>query len=174
MSFNYDLDFEQVNFRLQPELYRTGIGEQGVLLVEPYKSEILAFWGFKSEIIASESSEQIYQMFLEYLELEDFVGADMARKFLQMGFTRAKRYANNKSGKKYTDSNQQNNTHKQLAYPYSSGSMNKPNLVIEQQIDVLTSEKAKCAEIFRIKWSLAQNNQKYKELAQLHHDKYDK
>ena len=40
-------------------------------------------------------------MFLAYLKAEDFPGADMARKFLQMGWTRARRYANHKGGRKY-------------------------------------------------------------------------
>lgn len=40
-------------------------------------------------------------MFGDYLDKNDFVGADMARKYLQMGFTRARRYANYKGGKKY-------------------------------------------------------------------------
>jgi hypothetical protein len=35
------------------------------------------------------------------LKAKDFVGADMARKFLQMGWTRARRYANHKGGRKY-------------------------------------------------------------------------
>jgi hypothetical protein len=43
-KFNYDLDFKNTDFRKNPELYRVGVGEQGVLLVEPYKSEILPFW----------------------------------------------------------------------------------------------------------------------------------
>ena len=47
------------------------------------------------------SSEKIYALFLHYLDKGEFVGADMARKFLQMGFTRARRYANYKGGKKY-------------------------------------------------------------------------
>jgi hypothetical protein len=41
MPFDYSLDFKTINFRSSPELYRVGKGEQGVLLVEPYKSEIL-------------------------------------------------------------------------------------------------------------------------------------
>lgn len=36
-GFPYDLDFSVVNFRQQPELYRIGRGEQGVLLVQPIK-----------------------------------------------------------------------------------------------------------------------------------------
>jgi hypothetical protein len=42
-------------------------------------------------------------MFLGYLNDKDFIGADMCRKFLEMGFTRARRYANHHSGKKYDD-----------------------------------------------------------------------
>ncbi len=40
-------------------------------------------------------------MFKEYIRDDDFVGADLARKYLQMGFTRARRYYNYKGGKKY-------------------------------------------------------------------------
>jgi hypothetical protein len=101
MAFDYSLDYQNINFRQHPELYRVGKGEQGVLLVEPYKSEILPYWRFKTPEIARESSEKIYQLFLEYLKKDDFIGADMARKFLQMGYTRSRRYANHKSGRKY-------------------------------------------------------------------------
>lgn len=100
-SFDYSLDFKKINFREHPELYRIGRGEQGVLLVEPYKSEILPNWRFADEEKAKYSSEKIYALFLDYLAQDDFVGADMARKFLQMGYTRARRYANHKGGRKY-------------------------------------------------------------------------
>jgi phage tail tape-measure protein len=40
-------------------------------------------------------------LFLGYLNANDFPGADMARKFLQMGWTRARRYANHKTGRKF-------------------------------------------------------------------------
>src|SRR4028118_259456 len=99
-QFDYSLDFKNIDFRQHPHLYRVGKGEQGVLLVEPYKGEILPHWRLKSEEIARESSEKIYAMFLSYREQDDFVGMDMARKFLQMGYTRARRYANHRSGKK--------------------------------------------------------------------------
>ena len=101
-AFDYSLNFKQINFRLNPEMYRIGKGEQGVLLVEPYKSEILPSWRFKTPEIARESAEKIYQLFLKYKADQDFVGMDMARKFLQMGYTRSRRYANHKSGRKYT------------------------------------------------------------------------
>ncbi|ORY61712.1 uncharacterized protein BCR38DRAFT_459515 [Pseudomassariella vexata] len=41
------------------------------------------------------------QRFLEFDEQGDFVGMDMARKFIQMGMTRAKRYGNHAGGRKY-------------------------------------------------------------------------
>jgi len=100
-SFDYTLDFKTTDFRQRPDLYRVGKGEQGVLLVEPYKSEILPHWRFKTVAEAKKSSATIYRMFLAYLKAEDFPGADMARKFLQMGWTRARRYANHKGGRKY-------------------------------------------------------------------------
>ena len=57
MPFDYTLDFHTVDFRQHPELYRVGRGEQGVLLVQPYKGEILPHWRFKDAAAASESSE---------------------------------------------------------------------------------------------------------------------
>jgi hypothetical protein len=94
MPFDYDLVFNNLDFRKQPELYRVGRGEQGVLLVEPFKSEILPYWRFITPDIAKESSEKIMELFGDYRTKEDFVGMDMARKFIQMGYTRARRYTN--------------------------------------------------------------------------------
>ncbi|ECT8362127.1 DUF4385 domain-containing protein [Salmonella enterica subsp. houtenae] len=101
--FNYQQDFSSIDFRQQPELYQVGRGEQGVLLVEPYKSEILPCWRYKDEASAMKSAEQIYQLFEAYRQQDDFVGMDMARKFIQMGYTRSRRYANYKGGKKYAE-----------------------------------------------------------------------
>lgn len=90
-----------IDYRKHPKKYRVGKGEQGVLICEPYKSELVEHWKFKTPPIARKSSRAIFKMFKSYLAAHDFVGADMARKFLQMGFTRARRYANYKGGKKY-------------------------------------------------------------------------
>lgn len=101
MNFDYDRDYSTIDFRAHPELYQIGKGEQGVLLVEPYKSELLPLWCFCTPEIARASSEALYERFGAYLDAGDFPGADMARKFLQMGWTRARRYANRRSGRKY-------------------------------------------------------------------------
>jgi hypothetical protein len=56
-----------IDYRKHPELYLVGKGEQGVLICEPYKSEIGQFWRFKTEEIARKSSETIYRQFLSYV-----------------------------------------------------------------------------------------------------------
>jgi len=94
-----------IDYKEHPLAYRVGKGEQGVLICEPYKAEIGKYWRFKTAEIAEESSKAIAGLFDEYLKNKDFVGADMARKFLQMGYTRARRYANYKGGKKYDKTN---------------------------------------------------------------------
>lgn len=91
-----------VDYRQHPELYRVARGEQGVLTVEPYKSELLAYWRFRTPEIAHESAENLYNMYEKYKDAGDFVGMDMARKYIMMGFTRSMRYANYAGGKKYT------------------------------------------------------------------------
>ncbi|WP_294748422.1 DUF4385 domain-containing protein [uncultured Exiguobacterium sp.] len=149
MAFDYDLDFKTTDFRKEPEKYRVGRGEQGVLLVEPYKSEILPHWRFKTPDIAKESSEKIYEMYLAYKEDGDFVGMDMARKFIQMGHTRARRYANYKGGRKYKDK--------------------EKNELHTREID---EEKAKSAAIFQEKWDLIRTDKEYLELKRAHQKKY--
>ena len=148
--FDYSLDFEKINFREHPELYRVGKGEQGVLLVEPYKSEILPHWRFKTPEIAKKSASKIYEMFLEYKANDDFVGMDMARKFLQMGYTRSRRYANHKSGRKYKEGTKE---------------------VLEREEDPVKAESAK---IFYEKWKKAREDKKYLELKKRHQEHYEK
>lgn len=161
-QFDYNQDFKTIDFREHPQLYRVGKGEQGVLLVEPYKGEILPFWRFKTPEIAAESSSKIYSLFLEYLDREDFVGADMARKFLQMGYTRSRRYANHKSGKKY----QQNPQNLDSVEAQTAARKNILPLAPD-------SEKAKSATIFKEKWMLAKNNPKYLQLLARHKQMYE-
>ncbi|WP_252315224.1 DUF4385 domain-containing protein [Sinobaca sp. H24] len=147
MGFDYKKDFDNIDFRKHPEKYEVGRGEQGLLMVEPYKGEILPHWRFKTPDIAKESSEKIYEMFLEYKEQDDFVGMDMARKYLQMGYTRARRYANYKGGKKY----------------------DKDGNVNERQIN---EEKAESAAIFEEKWIKAREDETYLALKKEHKEKY--
>lgn len=138
-----------VDYRLSPESYRVGKGEQGVLICEPYKSEILPFWKFKTPEIAQKSAESIYELFLRYLSQDDFVGADMARKFLQMGFTRSRRYTNYKGGRKYL--------------PNGKGTF------LKGSGDPL---KAESASIFYAFWKQAENHPIYAQKKQQWQNKY--
>ena len=142
IEFDYSLDYENIDFRKTPELYRIGRGEQGVLLVEPYKSEICQYWRFRTPKIAEESSSKLYAIFLAHLDSGDFVGADMARKFLMMGWTRARRYANHRSGRKYD----------------SNGNV-KP-----QEEDHWTCDKAESARIFKRVYDTARKHPTYKRM----------
>ena len=86
-----------IDYRKNPHLYKIGRGQQGVLICEPYKSELHPLWRFKTPFEAQESCEAIFQKFFEYINANDFVGADMAKKYLHMGFTRSRRYWNHSS-----------------------------------------------------------------------------
>lgn len=98
---SYAHAYRGIDFRKHPELYRVGRGEEGVLIAEPYKSELLPLWRFKTPEIAKASVAALWKAFVAYRKARDLVGMDMARKYFQMGFTRARRYANHRSGRKY-------------------------------------------------------------------------
>ncbi len=95
-----------IDYRMYPELYHIGRGQQGVLTCEPYKSELHPIWRFKTPREAQLSANKIYIKYLEYLDDGDFVGCDMAKKYLHMGFTRSRRYWNHSSGRKWTKTNE--------------------------------------------------------------------
>ena len=144
------IDFDQksyqwkknVDYRKTPSLYKIGKGQQGVLTCEPYKSEICQHWRFKTPKLAEHSSSKILDMFYKYLSDYDFVGADMAKKFLHMGYTRSRRYANHRDGKKWSKVNGQ----------WS---------ILPQELDAMTCDKAKSAEIFKEAWKEARTNKEY-------------
>ena len=127
IEFDYKLDYKNILFEPNDPRYRIGRGEQGVLLVRPYTNDICKHWKFKTPYIAQQSAQKIFDLYLGYRVKKDFVGMDMCRKFLEMGFTRARRYANHKDGNKY-DSN---------------------GKVKPQEKDWATSEKAKSARRFK-------------------------
>jgi hypothetical protein len=129
--------YRRVDFRDQPALYRVGRGEQGVLTAEPYKSELLPLWRFKTEAQAKASAKSLRAAFMAYRAQRDFVGMDMTRKFVQMGFTRARRYANHKSGRKYD----------------ASGS------VAPREPD---AEKARAAQVFYRVWKQLESDRIYR------------
>lgn len=146
-AFDYEQDYKNLNLRQHPELYRVGRGEQGVLMVEPYKSEILPWWRFRTVEMAKESSEKIMQLFEDYREKDDFVGMDMARKFIQMGYTRARRYSNHQGGRKY-----------------DADGKELPRTV--------EKEKAAAAAIFKACWDKLRADEDYLKRKKAHQQKY--
>ena len=143
-EFDYDLDYKNLDFSqdINRKYYRIGRGEQGVLLVEPYKSDICKYWKFATLEQAKVSASTIYEMFLGYRDMKDFIGMDMCRKFLEMGFTRSRRYANHKDGKKYDENRN----------------------IIPQEKDALTSEKALCARVFKSARDMAVEDPIYQKM----------
>ena len=139
-EFDYDLDYKRLDFTDEEtrKLYRIGRGEQGVLLVRPYTDDICAHWRFKTPEIAVESSNHIFGMYLDYRDEKDFIGMDMCRKFLEMGFTRSRRYANHRDCKKY-----------------------KNGKVLPQEPDHATCDFAKSAKIFKKVRDIVAKNKTY-------------
>ena len=141
IEFDYNLDYKNLIFKPNDKRYRIGRGEQGVLLVKPYTNDICKHWRFKTPMEAYISASRILFEYHLYKEKEDFVGMDMCRKFLEMGFTRARRYANHKDGKKY-----------------------KNGKILPQEKDALTSQKAISARIFKSYRDLCTQDEYYIQL----------
>ena len=141
IEFDYKLDYKNILFEPNDPRYRIGRGEQGVLLVRPYTNDICKHWKFKVPFIAQKSAQKIFDLYLGYRCKKDFVGMDMCRKFLEMGFTRARRYANHKDGKKYKDGK-----------------------ILPQEKDALTSQKAISARIFKSYRDLCTQDEYYIQL----------
>ena len=141
-EFDYELNYKTIDFSLEEnrKLYRIGRGEQGVLLVRPYTNDICNHWKFRTPEIAVRSSNHIYGMYLDYRDQKDFIGMDMCRKFLEMGFTRARRYANHNSGRKY-----------------KKGTRN----ILPQEPDHATRKYAQSATIFKKVRDLVAKNEIY-------------
>ena len=127
IEFDYDLNYKKLKFKPNDSRYRIGRGEQGVLLVRPYTNDICKHWRFKTPSEAFISATKILHMYHVYKTKRDFIGMDMARKFLEMGFNRARRYANHSDGRIY----------------------NNKFEIIPQNKDWATNDKAKSAKIFK-------------------------
>ena len=88
--------------------------------------------------VGAESAKAIYGRFLDYKAEGDFVGMDVARRYLQMGYTRSRRYAR-----------------------YHGGNKMKP-------LEEPDSEKSRAAEIFYEKWRAAAEDEEYLRLKEEH------
>ncbi len=116
-------------------------------MVQPYKGEILPHWRFRTVPIAKVSAAKIMALFEEYRAKDDFVGMDMARKFIQMGYTRARRYSNHKGGRKYDAEGKE----------------------LPRGVD---EEKAAAAAIFKAYWDRLRADEDYLARKKAHQQKY--
>jgi len=142
MAGEYDLDFREC-----PEAYRYDASEKGVFKVQPYKEELLPNWAFRDEGAAEAAVEALREAYETYRADEEFVGMDMVRKYLQMGFTRAMRYAKYPGGQKYAD----------------DGAKREPR----QWAD---PEKRAAAVVFRDAWQTLTDDPAYQRLKERHQD----
>jgi hypothetical protein len=139
----YDTDFRE-----HPEKYEIGRGEEGVFKIEPYKSELLPSWGYADRQTADEAGEAIYERFCEYRENDEFVGMDMARKYLQMGYTRAMRYARYPGGQKYEDGEERDPEH------------------------WADHDKREAALVYEVWWKMVEDDEAYQRAKETHREQY--
>ena len=117
MTKSIDNEFDKVKYKKMLKTYTTK-GETGVLSYN-YSKKIIPLWKIKTLDLAKQSAKIIYALFLDninrserYLHFVDtneissrlvnlFMRADICRKFLLMGYTRAMRYYYHKTGKKW-------------------------------------------------------------------------
>ncbi|WP_273835235.1 DUF4385 family protein [Halococcus sp. PRR34] len=154
----YDLDF-----RAHPERHEIGRGEKGVFKIEPYKSELLGLWGYTDREAADESGEAIYERYLKYRAAGEFPGMDMARKYLQMGYTRAMRYARYPGGQKYVDSEAQRASDGERAKPASSGEK-------REREHWAAHDNREAALVYEVWWNRVENDDEYQRLKAQHRE----
>ena len=133
-SLHMSYPYSGLDLRKHPEAYEIGRGEQGVFHAEPYKSELLPLWSFED----AKAADDIYERFLGYISEGEFVGMDVARKYLQVGYTRSRRYAN-----------------------YDGGNKSRPLVNPDPA-------KSRAAEIFYKKWRKAAEDEEYLKLKEQH------
>ena len=84
---NYSDKYRCIDFRKHPEKYDIGRGEQGVLLAEPYKSELLPHWRFAMPEKAVEQLSDIRDKKQEYFLYLTLDGANhlIAKRIITIG-----------------------------------------------------------------------------------------
>ena len=138
-----------IDFRERPECYRYTPDERGVFKVQPYKDDLLPLWRFRDEPAARASASALRARYDAYRAAEDFVGMDMARKYLQMGFTRSMRYAK-----------------------YPGGRKREPDGTPRQPQTWADPEKRAAALVFREAWKAVLDDPEYLRLKAAHQERY--
>jgi len=74
-----------------PEQYLFEKSMKDVTTFEPYSSRIMPFFKYDTLDDARESASQILYLFRWYMDQEDYIGADIAKAYLESGYRLAKR-----------------------------------------------------------------------------------
>ncbi|WP_127353377.1 DUF4385 family protein, partial [Enterobacter hormaechei] len=61
--FDYQQEVANVDCRERPERYQVGRGEQGLLIVDPYKGDVLPHWRYNDAEVTARSAQEIYALF---------------------------------------------------------------------------------------------------------------
>jgi len=84
MPFDYSLDFKTIDFR-SSELYRVGRVSRECFWWNHTNLKFCPYWR-KTRILLNSLAKNLRDVSY-YLQQDDFIGADMARNFTQMGYT---------------------------------------------------------------------------------------
>ena len=128
-----------IDYRQEPEKYRVGKGEQGVLICEPYKSELTPHWRFKTPELASREQRGSLPNVRRISESRGFRRRRYGPKIPADGLHPRRRYANYKGGIKYDKNN---------GYALNERGTGDP-------------AKAESAAIFHQKWKQAEAHPEY-------------
>jgi len=115
----------------------SGGAKKGCLRFNPYKGELLPLWRFATPSQAKASASTIWKKFLAYGRTGDFVGMDMARKYLQNGL------------------------HSQPEVRQSPGRQEVHQGHRTERPRTKDVQKSEAAEIFRAYWQRALKNRRY-------------
>lgn len=155
-----------VDFRAHPEEYEIGRGEEGVFKVQPYQDELLERWGYADRETADEAGEAIDEKCRAYRAREEFVGMDMARKYLQMGYTRAMRYARYSGGRKYTESEAQRVSEASGETASDEGPERDPEFWAD-------GDKREAAPVYEVWWQRVEDDETYRAMKTAHRERDD-
>lgn len=92
-----------INVKEHPELYIVDNNLKGIYSFEPYKSELLPLFKYKSVKGAKRSIDKLKYRFNKYLENQDFIGCNLTLKYLKAGYIFSQRYSRYENGRRYED-----------------------------------------------------------------------
>lgn len=91
----------KINYKKNPEFYVYTFNITDMLNIEPYKNKLSPLLKYKTLIDLNENIELLYNHFFKYIQKNDFIGADIVRKYIQFKLTKLIQDSKNKDRSKY-------------------------------------------------------------------------